>query len=725
MRKVFMVWVVVAVAALAAGAEVKKGESEMDKLTASLVAEAEKSHSDALVIRRGGSVCGEWNFGKPARKIESMSVTKFVVGLGVGKLLTDGLLKDLDTPVCEFYPEWKQGKKRLITVRHLLAHTSGLQNVTKATDEIYPSADFVQLALCAELTSEPGTEWSYNNKAANLLAGIFRRAAGMPMDEYIAANLFKPLGITDYAWTRDKAGNPHVMAGLEILPADLAKLGQLALDGGRSGAQQIVMEKWFDMALKPGLRERRRYGLLTQLFYADPGVFSGESVPPNKSDTLQCFGHTGDLGQYLLVFPKSRIVLVRMIGESPGYNPKTDSFLSKEVDDLLGQLAEVKPRQFSADDYQADATYLTGFMDSNYPYLEDNRRLGVDTTADGRNLVTKAAGAANDTEFWRDVREYLAPVTAQDPHTMVFPPNKYLLLAEEMKASLAEAGGSGPWADIVKPLVADETAKANRYWADILPAAEMPDWDIKESEDGGPWYETRRVDDRIALLRLNHFPPPSGKGYLADLDTIRAFAAGITNCPFLFIDLRGNRGGYNSWHDVVALLTPRELMSERLLLFRGGPESNPAIRFQQLKPLAKDSFPGAEKFGTTFTYWRRSRESHAPAKDGVRYAGVVCLLTDERTFSAADGMADFAKASGWAVVAGRKTGGGGLSFMPLWGVFPHTRIIFRYHTGLALSPEGAVLRGTVPDFECRDGDILEFACKNLDTIRGMSTAGSR
>src|SRR5690606_13701260 len=81
----------------------------------------------------------------------------------------------IDLPVHTYYPEWRDGVKSRITIRHLLDHTSGLRT-DQGTGEIYASPDFVRLALDAEVTSEPGTVFFYNNKAVNLLAGIVERA---------------------------------------------------------------------------------------------------------------------------------------------------------------------------------------------------------------------------------------------------------------------------------------------------------------------------------------------------------------------------------------------------------------------------------------------------------------------------------------------------------------------------------------------------------------------
>jgi len=227
---------------------------------AQLEQRAKRSESDAVVIYQDGKLVAEWYFGKPQAPIEAMSATKSIVSLVIGRLVDTGKIASLDQPVCELFPEWRQGKKQKITIRQLLDHTSGLQD-ERTTVEIYPSPDFIKLALAAEISEEPGTVFRYNNKAVNLLAAIVKIVSGKPLDQYARDELFTPMGITDVHWNADQAGTPQVMAGLEIRAQDLARLGQMMLDGGLWRGKRILSAAWIAESTRPSRREPG-YGLL-------------------------------------------------------------------------------------------------------------------------------------------------------------------------------------------------------------------------------------------------------------------------------------------------------------------------------------------------------------------------------------------------------------------------------------------------------------------------------
>src|SRR6056297_572285 len=90
-----------------------------------LIESAKKSNSDALVVLEDGEKVVEYYSDSQSEKVQSMSITKSVVGLVYAKLFSEGMIDSLSTPVARYYPEWRQGQKKDITVRHLLNHTSG------------------------------------------------------------------------------------------------------------------------------------------------------------------------------------------------------------------------------------------------------------------------------------------------------------------------------------------------------------------------------------------------------------------------------------------------------------------------------------------------------------------------------------------------------------------------------------------------------------------------
>lgn len=342
----------------------------------SIVSECDRTNTNALLIYKGKKQVYENYFHKPIQKIDAMSATKSVVSIAVLLLLENAYIDSLEQPVYTIYPEWNQGNKKKITIQHLLEHTSGLQNVSNAGIEVEPSPNVIQLALSAELDDLPGSKFSYNNKACNLLAGIIEQTTNMKLDEFLDKHLFAPLGIKDYNWRKDSSGNPYAMAGLEILPADLAKIGLLLLNNGKWDTRQILSEKgvrtmiesseknkkygmqwWLDFEyenyviddefiasirmktdeITGKLLEKMKgtYANMNQMFEKAKNIFSPEELRAvgkllgslSKNDwkiipegKLISFSAIGYLGQYLIIVPEKEIVLVRMIA-AENYKP--------------------------------------------------------------------------------------------------------------------------------------------------------------------------------------------------------------------------------------------------------------------------------------------------------------------------------------------------------------------------------------------------------------------
>ncbi|MBI4955236.1 MAG: beta-lactamase family protein [Myxococcales bacterium] len=227
---------------------------------ARLVADAAASDSDALVVLRGSELVVERYFGRPRGPIETRSLTKSVVALGVLALVADGAISSLDAPLATFFPALWAGDKAAITLRHVLTHTSGLAS-TESGAELDAAPDRLAYALARPLVAPPGQRFAYSNEATALLSGVVAAAAGRPVDAYLAERLFAPLGIRDVAWARDRAGHVQTYFGLRIGARDLARLGMLVRDLGRFGGRALLPPELVRAAVTPSAREPS-YGLL-------------------------------------------------------------------------------------------------------------------------------------------------------------------------------------------------------------------------------------------------------------------------------------------------------------------------------------------------------------------------------------------------------------------------------------------------------------------------------
>lgn len=228
-----------------------------------LVADARARDSAELVILKDGKLVGDWRFSKSHAPIQSMSITKSVLALAVGCLVDAGKLH-VDEPVYDFFPRWKKPPYEAVTLYDLLTHSSGLE-WARSTLPIYRSRSFVDMTLHSKIVHKPGTWYHYSNRGANLVSGIVGKASGVRTDRYVDKVIFKPLGITHWWWQKDRAGQPHGMAGLHLEPPDLAKIGELVRLEGEYDGKRVVSAKWIRRATAEPAKVQptsRRLGLL-------------------------------------------------------------------------------------------------------------------------------------------------------------------------------------------------------------------------------------------------------------------------------------------------------------------------------------------------------------------------------------------------------------------------------------------------------------------------------
>lgn len=264
-----------------------------------LVREAARNDTDALVVLRDGKVVAERSFGRPVGPIHIMSITKFVSAFAVGMLLEDKELPSIDAPLSTWYSEWNEGRKSKLLLRHLLTHTSGIEH-TPSAQKLNAEKDKVAYVRKLDVTADPGTVYSYNNEAVALLSGVLTQAAGRPVDDYLRERLFAPIGVRKFTWDRDDAGNTLTYANLTLSARDLARVGQVVIDGGTVGKKRLIAQDTLAALGAPATTASNIQGLLWMLLRDE----SGEDVVG--------YYHTGWMGQWIVIYPKAKTVAVRL-----------------------------------------------------------------------------------------------------------------------------------------------------------------------------------------------------------------------------------------------------------------------------------------------------------------------------------------------------------------------------------------------------------------------------
>jgi CubicO group peptidase (beta-lactamase class C family) len=127
------------------------------------------------------------------------SISKLFTWTAVMQLVEQGKL-DLDRDIND-YLDFKIPAKfgRPITLRNLMTHTPGFEEQIKdlITEDAAPNATLKQHLSqhIPERIFPPGTTPAYSNYGAALAGYIVERTSGRPFNDYVAENIFKPLGM--------------------------------------------------------------------------------------------------------------------------------------------------------------------------------------------------------------------------------------------------------------------------------------------------------------------------------------------------------------------------------------------------------------------------------------------------------------------------------------------------------------------------------------------------
>jgi CubicO group peptidase (beta-lactamase class C family) len=275
------------------------------------------------------------------------SVSKVVGTTAMAMLLYERGHLDLDVPVAGVLPQFAKGgaRRQEVTIRMLLAHSSGLPAYVRLYREAHTREDLLQAALAVSLQADPDTRAEYSDIGFIILGAALERIADEPLDSFCEREVFGPLGMHHTTYcppaqlrssippTQDdrefrqriiqgevQDENASVLggiaghAGLFSTAADLAVFAHCMLQGGRPILRPDTVELF-----------TRRHGQSSWALGWDTPTAPSQS---GKYFSPRSFGHLGYTGTSLWIDPERRLAVALLTNRTW---PDKKSQLIKQV----------------------------------------------------------------------------------------------------------------------------------------------------------------------------------------------------------------------------------------------------------------------------------------------------------------------------------------------------------------------------------------------------------
>ncbi len=305
---------------------------------------------------------------------DQASITKVYAAILVMQLVEEGKV-DLSAPVAGYLPEFTGADKQNVTVRMLLAHTSGLPVGPKIS-----GLSTVEQRWAAVLATPlvggavPGAVFRYTSVGLMVAGRIVEKFTGQGLAAAVKSRITGPLGLRDTGFTPTtwmssaeqaarmvatdarssrgllrgvvhddvchQLGGVGGHAGIFSTASDLAVVGQMLLGGGQYQGKRLLKES--------------TVGLMTANVNAGLPVVDAErpNRPPDhglgvtinqawlmgKLASAQAYGHSGFTGTSLVICQRRKLVLVVLSNRAhPNWSWANPDPVRAEVGDVLAK----------------------------------------------------------------------------------------------------------------------------------------------------------------------------------------------------------------------------------------------------------------------------------------------------------------------------------------------------------------------------------------------------
>ncbi len=293
-------------------------------------------YRENLLVCRGYGRLDYTSTSRPANQntvYDLASLTKVVCTTTLAMQACDRGLIDLEDRLSRYFPEFQDGQKQQVALKHLLTHSSGLPAHIPLYQHASGKENVLRRILETPLEHQPGSRSLYSDLGFILLGAVLERAFGDSLDNLARQQIFQPLGMSRTCFHPPSAWTPRIApteidpwrkrllrgevhdenacamggvaghAGMFGTAADLAVFCQALLNGGVYNHRRIVkrstLETFTQRQAQPS-ESSRALGWDTPA----PNSSAGIRLSPRS------YGHTGFTGTSLWIDPGRRLFIV-------------------------------------------------------------------------------------------------------------------------------------------------------------------------------------------------------------------------------------------------------------------------------------------------------------------------------------------------------------------------------------------------------------------------------
>ncbi|MDX2145475.1 MAG: serine hydrolase [Rhodospirillaceae bacterium] len=297
-------------------------QAALDQVTAY----ARQLDSYGFIVAHKGVIQAEYykeGFG-PETIYDTGSMHKGLLSVAFGIAVDRGFIPTIDMPAATYLNEWKNDARAAITIRQLLANTSGLvdpgfeQTPWSPGYRLFVGTDIDAMVLGLPLADPPGTKYYFNHVNSQVLHAVLTRATGMTYVDFLKKYFWEPLGNGGAQIRLDEpGGNARVVCCFQTSPRAWLRIALMILDGGKVGETQVLSPAWI-ATMTTGTTLNPKYGF--HMYLARPDApqranFNDRARPtqasePFAADDVRYLEGRG--GQRTLWIPSKQLAIIRI-----------------------------------------------------------------------------------------------------------------------------------------------------------------------------------------------------------------------------------------------------------------------------------------------------------------------------------------------------------------------------------------------------------------------------